>query len=150
MNCFKIIMFNIFCTDNTNDRSLLELAKLRALRAYVPTCLACLRFFALCVLTCSHANESCVLICSRANVPCTCKAHSRAQVATCLACSRAQVLTCLVSLRAHVITWSLANISCMLCVPTCSRALTTNDKDKFSMKFFPYIFVIVLCIFSMK
>ena len=51
---------------------LAESAKLRALRAHVPTCFVCLR-----------ANVPRMLTCSRANMPC---------VLTCLACLRAHVL----------------------------------------------------------
>ena len=96
----------------------------RALRAYVPTCLACLgahvptclacsRDNVPCVLTYSGANAPCVLTCSRANVPCV------------LTCSRA-----LRALRAYVLTW--------------------HNKNKFSIASFPYIFVIVLCLFPVK
>ena len=51
----------------------LESAKLSALRAHVPTFLACLcARVATCLacLTCSRANVPCVLTCSRGNVPC--------------------------------------------------------------------------------
>ena len=85
----------------------IESAKLRALRAHVPTCFACLR------VTCSCANVFCVL--------------------TCLAALRAYVLTC----------WRALLAFCAY-VPTCSRDVTTNNKNKFSIICFPYIFVIVL------
>ena len=76
-----------------------------------------------------------------------------AHVTTCLACLRVHVLTCLACLRAHVtmcFTYTRANVSCVstcsrtnmpcvFCVPTCSGAITTNDKDKFSITCFPYI-----------
>ena len=94
------------------DYETFEPAKLRALSAYVPTCLACLR---------AH-----VPTCLRANVP------------TCLACSRAHVPMCLTCLCVHVITCSClacsrVNVPCVLCVATCSRAITANDKYKFSI-----------------
>ena len=45
----------------------------RALRAYVPTCLACLHGHVPSCLACSRANVPCVLMCltcSRAKMPC--------------------------------------------------------------------------------
>ena len=56
--------------------SLIESAKLRALRAHVPTCLACLRDYVPTCLaclrahvpTCLHDHVPCVLKCSNANV----------------------------------------------------------------------------------
>ena len=66
----------------------------------------------------------------------------RAQLPRCLACLRAHVPTCLARLRAHV--------PCVLCVPMSSRDITTNSKYKFSITRFPYIFVIVLCLFPLK
>ena len=84
----------------------IESAKLRALRAHVPTCFACLR----------------------------------ALVRTCFACLRAQ----LAALRAYVLTCRRALRAFCAYVPTCSRDVTTNNKNKFSIICFPYIFVIVL------
>ena len=63
----------------------------------------------------------------------------RGHVPTCIACLRAHVLTCLACLRAHV-----------PCVSTCSRDIITNNKNKFSITSFPYIFVIILCLFPVK
>ena len=77
-----------------------------------------------CVLTCSHANMPFVLTCSLATVSC---------VLTCLRVNLLCVLTCERALRAF----------CAY-VPTCSRDVTTNNKNKFSIICFPYIFVIVL------
>ena len=73
-----------------------ESAKLRALRAHVPTCLACLRVqvpksF---VLTYSLVNVFCVLACQRALC---------AYVPACLACISVHAPTCLACLSAHVI-----------------------------------------------
>ena len=48
----------------------------------------------------------------------------------------AYVLTCQRVLRVYMITCSRASVPCVLCVPTCSRATTTNDKDKFSITCF--------------
>ena len=94
------------------------------LRAYVLTCLACLRVKVPCVLmyiACLLSNMPCVLMCSRANVLCV--------LVSCVStCSRDQVTTCL----------------------ACLRAITTCDKDKFSITCFSCIFVIVLCIFPMR
>ena len=73
-----------------------------------------------CVLTCSRANVLYVLPCQRA--------------------LRAYVLTCQCVLRAHApyaLTCSHANV---LCVPTFLRAITSNNKNKFSMKCFTQIF----------
>ena len=91
----------------------IESAKLCALRAHVPTYLACLRAYVL-----------------------TCKRDLRAYVVT---CQPAVVLTC-----------SRPNMPCLLYVRMCSRAITLNDRDKFSITCFPYIFVIVLCLFPVK
>ena len=83
----------------------------------------------------------------------TCLACWRADVPTCLACLRAHLPTCLACLGVHVPTclacfaWSRANVTC---VPTWSSAITTNNKNKFSITCFPYIFVIVLCLFLLK
>ena len=60
----------------------------------------------------------------------------RAHISTCLTCWRAHVPTCLACFCAQVVqglTCSPAN------VPTCSRAITSNNKNKFSMMF-PWIF----------
>ena len=63
-------------------------------------------------------------------------------VPTCFACLRALVRT-----RAYVLTCRLALRAFCAYVPTCSRDLTTNNKNKFSIICFPYIFVIVLSLF---
>ena len=76
-----------------------ESAKLRALRAHVPTCVACLRVNVPCVLTCLSANVPCVLTCKRA---------SRAYLTTYLACLSAQMPMCL---RANVVTGKGASSS---------------------------------------
>ena len=88
-----------------------------ALRAYMLTCQCALRAYMPTCLACLRANVPCVLTCSPANVSCV------------FTCSRVNV-PC-------VVTCSSAN------VPTCSRAITTNNKNKFSVSF-PYIFVITL------
>ena len=117
-------------------------------RANVPCVLTCSYADVPCVLKCSHANVPCALTCLRANVPC---------VLTCQRALCAYVLTCqraLRALRAHVPTClacfacSRANVPCVLCAPTCSRDMTANNKNKFSITSFPYIFVIGLCLFS--
>ena len=99
-----------------------ESAKLRALWAHVPTRLAC-----------SRAHVPTCLMCLSAHVP-TSLACSRAHMPTCLACSRALVPKYLACLRAHK-----TNVRCVLCVPTCSRAITEMTKITFSITCFPYI-----------
>ena len=45
----------------------------------------------------------------------------------------AYVPTCLACLRTHVTTYLLclcAHVPCVPCVPTCSRAVTSNNKNK--------------------
>ena len=89
-------------------------------------------------LTYSRVNVTCGLMCSRASVPCV------------LTGSRAYVPCVLTQSRVYVscgLTCSRTNVNCVL---TCSRAITTNGKDKFSITCFPYIFVIVLCLFPVK
>ena len=84
---------------------------------YVPTCQCALRTY---VPTC--------LACLRAHVP-TCFVSLRLYVSTCLACLHSHVPTCLACLRAQV-----------SCVSKCSRAITLNNKNKFSMTCFTQIF----------
>ena len=83
-------------------------------------------------------DESAKLRPLRGHVP-TCLACLRAHVPTCLACLRTHVPTCLACLRAQV-----------PCVSTCSRDIITTNKNKFSITSFPYIFVIILCLFPVK
>ena len=91
-----------------------------------------------------HFQEPAKLRALRAPVP-TCLTWLHAHVPTCLACLCAHVPTCLTCLRGCVLTCQRANVPCVLCVATCSRAITTDNKNKFSITCFPYIFVIVLC-----
>ena len=107
-----------------------ESGKLLALRARVATCLASLRTHVPTCLACLPAHKPTCLACSRAHVP------------MCLACLRDHMITC------SCLTCSRVNVPCVLCVPTCSRAIITNDKYSFSITCFLYIFVIVLCLFS--
>ena len=98
------------------------------------------------VLPCQRALRAYVRTCQR--VLC-------AYLLMCLACSRAHVPMCLACLRGYMIKCSClacprVNVPCVLCVPTRSRAIITNDKYKFSMTCFPYFFVIVLCLFLVK
>ena len=79
-------------------------------------------------LTCLSASVSCVLTCSSVNVPFM------------LTCSRANVSWILICLRANVpcvlpckFKCSCADVSC---VPTCLRAITSTNKNKFLMTFF--------------
>ena len=87
----------------------------RVLRAYVPTYQHGLR------VTCSRANVYRVLKCSRVNVP--------------------YVLTCSRTLRAYVLTCQRALHDFCAYVPMCSSAIITNNKNKFSIICFPYIFL---------
>ena len=103
-----------------------ESAKLRALRAHMSTCLAC--------FTCSHANVPWVLMCSHANVPCV------------LMCSRANVSCVSICWRDYVLMPCVSRVN-MSCVPTCSRAITTNDKYKFSTTCFPCFSIVFLWLF---
>ena len=117
----------------------LEPTKLRALRAHVPTCFPCLRALVPTCLACLHAHVPMCLACLHAYVPCC----LRANVPCVLTCSPANV-SC-------VFTCSRVNVPCVVTcssanVPTCSRAITTNNKNKFSVSF-PYIFVITLSFF---
>ena len=92
-----------------------------ALCAYVLMCPAYLRAHMPCMLMCSCAYMPCVLTCSCANMP---------RILTCSRAQRGYVLTCQCALRAYV--------------------LTSYNKNKFSITNFPYIFVIVLCLFPVK
>ena len=80
-----------------------------------------------------------------------------AYVLPCQRVFRAYVLMCQHFLRAYMLTWQLALRAYVLTrqrplralrayVPTCSRAVTTNNKNNFSTIRFPYIFVIALCL----
>ena len=137
----------------------IESAKLCGLYAHVSTCLACsyavpcmlsfqraLRAYVPCMLTYSCATIACVLMCS---MPCVLMC-SCTYVPCMLTCSSAYVPCTLMCSQANMscmLTCSCVNMSCLLCVPMCSHAITTNDRDKFSIICFPYIFVIVLCLF---
>ena len=139
-----------------NERNLYESAKLRALHARVPTCLVCVHAHVPCVLACLRvlrAYMPCVLrclSCLRAIVPWVLRC-SRICVPGALKCSRVNVFC--VSTRSHdqVLARTLcAHVSTCLACFVCSRAITTNDKYRFSITCFPYIFVIVLCLFLVK
>ena len=96
----------------------MESAKLGALPAHVPTCLApflltCSRANVSCVLMCSCANLSYVLSCSRANVSCV-FTRSRANLPCVLTLQfslRADVPTCIVCLRTYVLWLQTTKIS---------------------------------------
>ena len=85
---------------------------------YVPTC------HVLFMLTCSRVKVPCVFMCSHANVSC--------------------MLTCQRALRAYVLTCQHAFLCFRAYVPTCSGAITINNKNKLSIICFLYIFVIDL------
>ena len=111
------------------QHSLSESAKLRVLRAHVPTCLTCLRAYVSKCLACLRPHVPTCLACLRAYVP-MCIACLRAHMSTCLTCSRANVscvLTCSRVLRPYLSTCLAclsAHMPTCLCayVPTCLRA----------------------------
>ena len=55
--------------------------------------------------------------------------------------------TCQRALRAYVLTCQRVLRAFCACVPMCSLDATPNNKNKFSIICFPYIFVIVLSLF---
>ena len=128
----------------TSLKELLQLiVKQSSLLHCVPTCFACLRAHVPTCLTCLRAHVLSCLACLRAHVP------------TCLACSRAHMPMCLACLSDHMITCSClscsrVNVPCVVCEPTYSLAITTNEKYRFSTTYFLYIFVTVLCLLPVK
>ena len=125
-----------------------------ALRAYMPACLACFGAHVPTCLAYLRTHMPVCLACLRAHIP-SCLAYLHAHVSMCFVCSHPHVPMCLAYLHANMITFSClkcarVNVPCVLCVPTCSRAITTNDKRRFSITWFPNIFVIVLCLFPVK
>ena len=112
-----------------------------ALSAYVPICLARLHANVPTCLTCIMCLECLRVLCAYVLMCLEClRAHM-----TCLACLCAQAPTCHACLRAHMPCMQM----CLACF-ACSHAITTNNKNEFSITSFPYIFVIVLCFFPMK
>ena len=127
MTCvsFKLEYSCCFCHFTFSPWSLLNCMRYM-LTCQLPCLITCLRAY---MLTCLHALCAYVL---------------RAYVLTCLACLHTYVpcmLTCQCALYVYVLT---CQHPCMLCMSTSSHAITTNDKDKFSITCFPYIFVIWL------
>ena len=110
---YKVVVLHLKSSLDNNHNSSLpsicnftnESAKLRALRAHVPTCLTCLRAHMPTCLECLRANVLCVLPCSRANVSCVFP-FSRANIPCVLTSSLANVLC--------VVTYSRGNLSCVL------------------------------------
>ena len=96
-----------------------ESAKLRALRAHVPTGLACLRVHVPKCHLCLRAHLSTYLVCLRANVPCvfTCPSGNLSCVLTCSGVNVSCLHKC-----------SRANMPCLL---KCSRDISSNNKNKF-------------------
>ena len=128
---FKLEYRCHFCNFTFSPSSLLNCMRY-VLLCQLPCLITCLRAY---MLTCLHALCAYVL---------------RAYVLTCLACLHAYVpcmLTCQRVLYVYVLT---CQHLCMLCMSTSSHAITINDQDKFSITCFPYIFVIVLCLFPVK
>ena len=91
----------------------------RALGAYVPTCQHVLHAY---VLTCQRVLRAYMLTCQRA----LCAYVSRANVPSVLMCPRVNV-SCM-------LMWSHTNMPCVL---TSSCAITTNNKNKFSITCLP-------------
>ena len=116
-----------------------ESAKLRALHAYVLMCIACL-------LTCQHVLRAYVPMChcSMCAYVLTCQRALHAYVLTCQRALHAYMFTCERVLHAYVLTCQHALHAFHVYVPTCSCAITTNNKNSFSILCFFYIFVIVL------
>ena len=102
------------------------------LRAHVPTCSRALCAY---VLTCPHALHPYMLKCLRA---------SCAYVLTCLRAFCAYMLTYQRLLRAYGLTCQRALGAFRPYVPTCSRAIATNNKNEVSIIRFTYILVITL------
>ena len=67
----------------------------------------------------------------------TCQRGLHAYVLTCQCVLRAYVLTCQCVLCAHVPMFLMCLRANLPCVPTCLCALTSNNKNKFSMACFP-------------
>ena len=89
-----------------------------------------------CVLTCQRALCAYVLPCQRV---------LRAYVLMCQRVLRAYMLTWQRALRAYVLTRQRTLRALRAYVPTCSRAVTTNNKNNISTICFPHIFVIAFC-----
>ena len=95
----------LFVSSSSESLPLGQSAKLRALRAHVSTCPACLHAYMLTcqcalrayMLMCQRALHAHVLMCQRAlrALVVTCSRALRANVPTCLACLSAQMPTCL-------------------------------------------------------
>ena len=77
----------------------------------------------------------------------TCQRALRAYVLAYQRPLRAYLLTCQRALCAYVLTGQRALRAYVPFMSMCSRAITTNNKTKFSIICFPYIFVIVLSFF---
>ena len=94
------------------------------------------------LITCTTKNWSllnCVPKYPRAHVP-TCFTYLRGHMQTCLACLRVNVpcvLTCSHANASRVLAVLTANVPYVLFVPTCLRAITTNNKNTFSIICFP-------------
>ena len=97
------------------------------------------------------------LTCSRVNVPCVLRAYVpmrltclRAHVPTCFVCSSANVSVCLTCSRVNmlcVLTYSCVNV---LCMPKCLRAITSNNKNKFSMTVLLRFLVLFVSFFFLR
>ena len=125
-----LIYFGLsYCLCDLIGRSLLNCV------TYVPTCQRALRAY---VLAYQRPLRAYLLTCQRALC---------AYVLTGQRALRAYVLTRQCALRAYVLKCQRALRAYVPFVSMCSRAITTNNKTKFSIICFPYIFVIVLSFF---
>ena len=134
---------------------------MHALHVHMSMCLTSSRVNVSCMLMCSHANVPYMLMCLCANVP-RMLTSLRANMLSMLICLHAIVPVFLHALCAYLLmcsyallTCSYANMSCVLMyscvkmsfVPKCSRAITLNNKNKFSVTCFTQI-LRFLCLFS--
>ena len=104
-----------------------ESAKLLVLRIQVPTCLGCFYTHVLICLSYLRVHVPCVLTYQRV---------LRAYVLGCQRLLLGYVITWRLSFRALVLicfTCSRVNVSCVSSMSTYSRAITVNNKYKFSM-----------------
>ena len=124
----------------------------RAFRAHVLKYQRVLRAY---VVMCQRANLSCVLISQRALHACVllCLSALHTYLLTCQRTLRAYVLTCQRVLCAYVLScqhFLYAYVPTCFCVLTCSCDITSNNKNKFLITCFRYIFGTFSLSFSCK
>ena len=119
---------------------------LAGIRTHMPRCLACLHAHVPTRLPCILSHVPACLSCLLSHVP-TCLACLCAQVPTYFACLHTYLAACLACL---VVTCQHILHAYLPCAPTCSRAITSNNKNKFSMSCFGKIFGTFFCLFLAK